>query len=500
MSDHNLHSVAQKPEAPEWLIENIAEASKNARTMFFVLVGFLAYCLITIITISDRQIILNELVDLPIIDQKVSINGFFVTSPSLAIIIFIYFQLYLARIRGLILDLQTNYAFPGNRRLYPWIVNIAEEPEQGLIGKMQVLISWISLWWLLPLVLMFFGFYYVRRHEPILSYFVGMIPLIGTFVVIWFWCSFDSFEPGSSNRKHNLSQAQPLKRLLLVCSTSLIRNPGKICLAIVVLFYEAMLLFVILPGLTSVDFKKSEFTFLHNWIYVDLSYEDFTKRPDDLKLIGVHLEGANLKDAKLNNAKLMGAYIQSANLSEAELNGANLVGAYIQNTNLTNAKLQNATIKDANLQESILTGSQLKEANLEGSDLKKAKLWGANLLKAKLQAAVLEEAELDGACLYKAQMESANLSGSQLGGVCLKEAKLQFANLEGAEMRNADLQQANLEDANVIVQQLSTVATLHEAKLDHQLMKEIKESYSHLLKKPQNEISDLCRGDSLDSP
>lgn len=492
MSDNNSYNKGQKPDAPEWLIENIAEASKNARTIFFVFIGFLAYCLITLTTTSDKRIILNELVHLPILNQTVSINGFFIISPSLAIIVFIYFQLYLSRIRGLIIDLRTNYAFPGNRRLYPWLVNIAEEPEHGLVGKMQVLMSGISLWWLLPLVLMFFSFTYVKKHEPVLSYFVGMIPLIGTIIVIGFWCLYDSFGSNSRNGKENLTQSLPLKRRLPVCSTSLTRNTGRMCLFCMVLFYEAILLFVILPGLATKDFKKSEFTFLHDWIYVDLSYQDFSKSSTDLRLKDVHLEGANLKAVTLNNVNLMGAYLKSADLSESELNEVNLTGAYLQSVILNRVKLQKATISDANLQGAFLNGAQLQEAKLNGADLTKAKLSGANLSEAELQPAFLVEAELDGACLYKAKLESANLYGSRLGGACLKEAELKFADLGDAEMGKANLQQADLTNALVTVEQLSTVATLYGAKLDQSLEEKIKKAHPRLLEEPHDGENEVC--------
>jgi hypothetical protein len=88
----------KKPEAPSWLLENIAEASKNARTIYFLFVGFLVYCGLTVVGIKDRQIILNDAVSLPILRMDVPLNGFFILAPVIVIFLFLYFQLYLIRV------------------------------------------------------------------------------------------------------------------------------------------------------------------------------------------------------------------------------------------------------------------------------------------------------------------------------------------------------------------------------------------------------------------
>ncbi len=45
-----------KPEAPGWLLDNIAEASKNARKIYLLYIGFLAYCALTVVSTTGRQI------------------------------------------------------------------------------------------------------------------------------------------------------------------------------------------------------------------------------------------------------------------------------------------------------------------------------------------------------------------------------------------------------------------------------------------------------------
>jgi hypothetical protein len=135
-----------KKESPDWLIDNIAEASKNARGIYFLFIGFLAYCSLTIFSTTDREIILNATTKLPIINIDISIFGFSIVAPILSIFIFIYLQLYLFRLKGLITDLRTNYRPVEKKRLYPWMLNIAEDPEPGIIGKLQKIIIRVSIW------------------------------------------------------------------------------------------------------------------------------------------------------------------------------------------------------------------------------------------------------------------------------------------------------------------------------------------------------------------
>ena len=130
MGKNDKETLNSKPgnkisEAPDWLIDNIAEASKNARQMFFLYIGFLAYSLLTVVGTSDRQIILNGLTNLPIINVDVSLDGFFILCPLVAIFGFIYLQLYLHRLKCLINDFRTNYTSTEKRRLYPWMLNIS---------------------------------------------------------------------------------------------------------------------------------------------------------------------------------------------------------------------------------------------------------------------------------------------------------------------------------------------------------------------------------------
>lgn len=82
-------------------------------------------------------------------------------------------------------------------------------------------------------------------------------------------------------------------------------------------------------------------------------------------------------------------------------------------------------------------------------------------------------------------MYRANLKGAHLSDANLKGAGLSNANLEDARLERANLEEADLKNARgLTIEQLSKVKTLYKAKLDPELIEQIKEEYPHLLEKP----------------
>ncbi len=95
-------------------------------------------------------------------------------------------------------------------------------------------------------------------------------------------------------------------------------------------------------------------------------------------LVGIHLCGASLELANLQDVWLTNANLQGASLFSAKLQDAFLAGANLQDTNLADAKLQDAFLADANLQDAFLARTNLQDAGLW-----RANLQGAFLLDTK---------------------------------------------------------------------------------------------------------------------
>ena len=128
-----------------------------------------------------------------------------------------------------------------------------------------------------------------------------------------------------------------------------------------------------------------------------------------IHLCGADLEWANLQQAYLWNANLQGANLGWTNLQGAYLWGANLQGAYLESANLQGADLWAANLQQANLFRVNLQGANLEEANLQSAHLGRSNLQQANLNMANLQ-----KAELYGANLQQAELYGANLRGAYL--------------------------------------------------------------------------------------
>ena len=333
MTNEQLNRREQS-KVPDWLINSITEASKNARQIYYIYIGFLAYWVLTIVSTSDRQIILDNKVSLPIIKLQISLDGFFISGPLIAMFAFIYLQLYLQRLKGLIADLRTDfdlikhrrhYDLIEHRRLYPKMLNLARESdsEPGIVGAVQKTFVSFSLWWLLPIVLILNSLWFVKKHDPILSYIVGIMPILGVAIVYYFWSFYSDIR-------------EKYKRINNRLWRYLRGNSGKIFLLFCMILYSVFLLYFFVP--LSNEGKG---------LSVDLSNQKLIAKPaDDYKglhwvnLKNVHLEGADLVASVLKRANLKGANLQKADLQEANLEGANLEGAILDRANLQGANLK----------------------------------------------------------------------------------------------------------------------------------------------------------------
>ena len=103
---------------------------------------------------------------------------------------------------------------------------------------------------------------------------------------------------------------------------------------------------------------------------------------------GCHI---NLQGSWLNGASLRNARLEGADLASVWLLGAGLLWARLRGANLFAANLQSAYLLEAQLQ-----GASLCRARLHGTHLLKAQLHGADLYETQLQEAGLQRTELHG--------------------------------------------------------------------------------------------------------
>ncbi|MFF1405031.1 pentapeptide repeat-containing protein [Streptomyces sp. NPDC058294] len=141
-----------------------------------------------------------------------------------------------------------------------------------------------------------------------------------------------------------------------------------------------------------------------------------------IRLPGVGLSEADLRDAILTGADLRGAILDRAHLDRALLDKANLQGAFLGGASLVGVALWGANLRGVDT--CGVTGVTRKKCvDLHDSQLDGADLRNTNLSYVNLQGAHLKSADLRGADLTRANLTGADFSDAKLAGVKLKGAK-----------------------------------------------------------------------------
>lgn len=503
-SDSDLDDAGREREqAPDWLIENIAELSKNTRSLYLIYLGALLYCAVTVVGVTDRQMLLDEAVTLPLIGVGVPLTGFFVFAPVVLIATFVYLQLYLQDLQSQKREMRAKYGKEEPGRLYPWIMNVVDHPQPGIVGWLQKSAVKVVLWWLLPIVLFLFGFSYLKMQEPVLGAIITAMPLLALGVSLFFWYRYDHSEEAEAG-KNWVSLGEVFTAYV-----------GTIAFGVLVFLFVSVAWMGAIPdvarGLTTIDVSYQSLVTEQKYVryWVDLSGK---------KLRGADLEAAtlinsDLSDTRLNGANLSLAKLDSADLSNASLNRSNLSEADASNANLSNIDLSHASaflvdlsssnlyradlsatdlwlanLSSANLEKADLVNASLSQADISDSDLYEADLSGANLNYADLSNAFMWTADLSNANLQSADLSGTNapwsdflgadlsrvsLKNSLLWGADFSDADLSGADLSGTDFLCARLQKTDITEASTSARQLCEAATLFEFIASSEIMREV---------------------------
>ena len=138
--------------------------------------------------------------------------------------------------------------------------------------------------------------------------------------------------------------------------------------------------------------------------------------------------------------------LRGADISNARLDEANLAGADFTNADLRHARLMRADLSDAILWHADLSYVIDPESPVELP----TRLDGANLCGANLMYANLSGAKLQGARLCHSKLFEANLSSTFLFQAKLISADISLANLTGATLDNADISNAELGKGHIL--------------------------------------------------
>ena len=405
---------------------NIQLAFRHAKSIYFLYLAFLVYCLLTVAGIEDIQLVLPwERAHLPILNIDVSILGFLFAAPVITVIIFVYFILILIQIQNAT-NLTGDEVFI--RTLFPGALSAPKDSKPDTPLLLQKFIILLLLYLSLPITLLLFAFKIYKRHNSASSVTISIIILVSLCLVGWFWARLNAAGGWSWKSKKLLSAS----------------------IAAGVLFA-----FLIVAILTRINEGK------FNLLNVDLSGESFTRpvtvfeNPDqalwvdlrNINLNGAYLDNSIITKVDFSASQLKHALFEQSNLELSSFNFANM-----EKANLNNANLWRANMLGVNLTDSIITWANFREANLLGAELA-----GATAFNTSFQNASLHSSSLKGANLQASDFSNADLTNADLSETHLAFVNLSYANLDGADFRNADFSNPDDDDSFISILKSSGV-------------------------------------------
>lgn len=170
-------------------------------------------------------------------------------------------------------------------------------------------------------------------------------------------------------------------------------------------------------------------------------------RDSDLAFAAVWRERRTAELDRIGEIDLTGR-----DLDRVAASGAQFIRARMAGADLTAAALVEADLEGANLLGAELPGAEAYYAVFDRANLTRALLDRADLTSSSFEGSALVQASLRGARLIDARLPAADLSGADLTGADLTGALLLRADLTGAILTGAILDGANLTGAHGLTQ------------------------------------------------
>jgi uncharacterized protein YjbI with pentapeptide repeats len=418
------------------------DLARNANKLMFIVLLVCVYCLLTVASTTDLQLITNEVSSrLPIFEVDVRIGHFYWGALILLLLTYLYFLLGLAEL-WLSLSLLPS-VFPDGgavtQRVPGWPFTAIA--ERGL-PRVQRVLAWrnrrrrwlhslrhgillVIVYLPVPLTLIALGLRYASKHSSWES-MAQVILVIGAIVLPYILRPFAWLRQATPVRRGGPEKGRTLRPVLVNAAGS------------------AALLFAVgpeRPPLTdSTMDARQEFperadsmdAYCHPndsltaSLRLKRAFQALLDEAPISKAPGVwdgdddiaHVELAS--PAHLNKRDLVSTSARRAFLVRAQMRKVRLDGACLQKAIMTRVHLEGSWLRKAFLDSAQLTGAHLEGADLGGASFVDAIMPGAHLESADLRNARLDGADLTKAHLDSTQLDSATLIGTNLAGATLK--------------------------------------------------------------------------------
>jgi len=371
-------------------LASIKEISSNAQKLFVAMLAACMYSWLTIATTTDVNLVTNRATSvLPVIQTSIAIVGFYYAAPLLLLGVYFYFHFYLQKLWDELGLLPT--IFPDGKPLYsktdPWLLSdlvrlhAAKLKERTpFLSNLQVWISVVLAWWVVPMTLLLFWARYLVRHEFVGTIFQSVAGAASISSAIFLYRLARSTLSGVKRGRFLWSSVfSPLRWIAPVCTGMMV---------------AALLIVLAIGAIWGVRSGSVED---HYWLdqagpraWIPTAMAFFRLSPfADLRAAELSTKpGTGTGDIDKANKTVKGAQ-----LSGTDLRFADMRAAFLSNSFLTDTDLQDADLWGADLDHAGMVGANLHGADLANSDLRGAFLLGANLKDADIKYAHLEGAQ-----------------------------------------------------------------------------------------------------------
>ena len=434
-------------------------ASDPASSAWLAFLALLTYVVVTLASVSHKNLLLNSPVRLPIINADIPLVGFFQYAPALLLLVYLSLlvqHVILARKYRKFTDAITSYEMemgteqPARELVHSYVFSqIAAGPKPNLITKfMMQLIVYVTFSVLPIITLLYFQIKFLPYHDVSITYWHRIAVMLGFAMLILLTPLMQN--TGPTRRRWDIKvgpqaeawEASGTQVLLVLFLLPLVVGFSWLIATVPNEWIDRRLGFV---APTSVRVGPEDEAKLLNPLVRRVIYDRLPNDDDKgwwrrwlLSYRVLVVEDTDLGASEGVNVVLRERNFRFALLSRSDLHRADLAWADLRAAQMWKT-LAKGKLKDGQLQ-----GAFLQEAQLQGAQLNSAQLQGADLSKAQLQGAELNYANLQGADLRGAQLQGADLSYANLQGADLRRAQLQGAKLEAVQLQGADLASADV--------------------------------------------------------
>jgi hypothetical protein len=427
--------MASPPTLPDDVKGYLDEAnatSEPARTAWLAFLLLLAYVIVTLASVSHKDLLLNSPVRLPIINTEIPLVGFFQYAPAMLLLVYlsllvqhvIVARKYRRFTDAIIpLERETGAEHPARERVHAYAFSqILAGPRPHRITKLMMqLIVYVTFAALPIATLLYFQIKFLPYHEVWITYWHRFAVILGFAMLILLTPIMQHAPP---RRRWDLRLGPPAEAWEV---------SGR----------QVVMIFLLLPVVLGFSWLIA--TVPDEWI--------------DRRLGFVAPPSAAI--GPTGEAKLLNPIVRRLIYDRLPDDGSKgwwrrFLLSYrvliVEDTDLGAEAPANLVLRERDFRYALLNRSDFHRADLTWADLRAAQLWRTTmrgkLNDTRLQGAVLKEAELEGAQMASASLQGADLSSAALQGAILRYAKLQGANLRGAELQGADVRFAQAQGAD----------------------------------------------------